>query len=242
MKPFETLGPDGRIYIHNERWNEWRDQHLAEYPCPAGKYRFEIEIEHSNHVVGDIPVEQNPHAGRYNPHYCFYHCNDWSTIFGEHPNGRRVGLTCKYRMIIESGNPDPVLGTRIPMYSTSSSLHDEPWGQNRANIFCFLWGAYWRVSQLIPFHEWHPTYPITRDREFVYMRGQPGGYPGQERAWAPLIPHAGPPVQFEMHPYHREVRNWYPEPVAVPVDELFNDLGPTTKNLMESWLEFNGIS
>jgi len=263
MKQFEIRGADGRLYIHNERWNEWRDERLAEYPCAPGKYRFEIEIEKPRLLINDVPAERNPHARPYGRHYCFYHCNDWSTIFGTHSNGSFH----KRRMIIESGNTDPVWGERITMYSTSSALENEPWGQNPANVFCYFWGGFWRVSQKTLLHEWHSAYPITRDQTFVYGRGQPGGMPGCiERAWPEdefRIPES--PVEFPLdfppdenvylEPEHPFIANWKFQPptrievivepfgpqITDPEELNFNDLPPVTRHLMESWVKFDGL-
>jgi len=257
MKPFEHVGPDNVVHIHEDNWRTWRYKRFAEYPCPEGRYRFEVHINHARRNIFTVPIVRNPHVGldefpRYDGRYCFYHCDDWSTIFEAQFNHTHGG----FRLFIESGNADPIWGERIIMFSTSSSLEDEPWGHNEANVFCYFRDHYWRVTYKELFHEWHAAYPITRDREFIYGRGQPGGYPGQERVWpdnawpryrnwrnpdvggiGPIGPIGPIEIQLEMPEIQLEMPVWNPVPTK---PELFEDLGLVTKHLMESWVEFNG--
>lgn len=171
MEYFETLGNDGRVYLHYDRWQQWRWDRLREYPCAPGKFRFDIELAYPCDRLADVPVK---HPGTHgwaglDPHTCFYECDDWSTIFGVydahlHQTGRQ-----SWRMLIESGNADPLWGERVTLFSTSCCIENEPWGQNQPNRFAFFRGKFWQVSWCQFLNEWRPPirYPLSNFDGFM---------------------------------------------------------------------------
>lgn len=157
--PFECLGDDGRVYIHQDNWRVWRDRQCQHYPRPPGRSRFDVEIAHPRNRLGDVPAERNPHSlGGFCRHTCFYSCRDWSSIFGVHTTE-----FSGHRMVVESGHHDPVWGERVRLMSTSGRLLDEPWGTNPPNRFAYFRGKYWRVTSLGPLQPWAPgeVYPLS---------------------------------------------------------------------------------
>jgi hypothetical protein len=105
MEYFETLGPDGRVYLHYERWQQWRDDRLREYPCPSGRFRFDLELAHPRERLEDVPVLYPHTHSFFDPHVCFYECDDWSTIFGvydAHLYDPEMGYVRSHRMLVES--------------------------------------------------------------------------------------------------------------------------------------------
>lgn len=169
MKEFETIGPDGLMYLHQDNWHRWRSNRLWEYPCPLGHYRFDIEIAHPRDFIDEVPVERNPHSlGGYDAWTVFYHSNNWSTIFGVHDSHSPWHFGENYRMLVESGCPDPVWGERITLMSTSSIIECEPWGHNVANKFAYFRGKYWRIIKWEFLHAWTPLYSAIRDEIGLY--------------------------------------------------------------------------
>lgn len=174
MKEFECIGPDGRTYLHNDNWLKWRHERFLQYPCPQGKFRFDITIskEMSSDRLETVPTFRNPHAFHgttlLRPTDCYYECNDWSTIYGIHENGHN-----ELRMLIESGNPDPVWGEKITFYSTSSWINQEPWGRNSPNMFVKLGNRFYLVTHSEFLHNWYETrhveYPLTNPRNTGYF-------------------------------------------------------------------------
>lgn len=155
MNEFETIGPDGKTYLHNDNWYHWRDDRLVQYPCPSGHYRFDIEIGHPRDRLEDVPVERNPHSlGGYGPHQCFYVSDNWSTIFGVHEAHRHDIDGPSHRLLVESGCSEPVWGERVRMMSTSSWIQDEPWGRNVPNKFVHFRGQFWRILKWDFLNEW----------------------------------------------------------------------------------------
>lgn len=138
--PFEHFDLHGRIWFHEDNWNRWRDERLAEYPCAPGKWRIDVNLDQPRPTIMEVPVRRNPHHHGHDPHYWFYRCANWSTIFGVHRRGDG------WRMVLESGNTDPVWGERVVIYSTSSSFPDIPWSTNHPNIFAFFRGQFWQVD------------------------------------------------------------------------------------------------
>ena len=65
-------------------------------------------------------------------------------------------------MLVESSNADPVRGERVVLYSTSSVIWNEPWGQNRANKFVFFRNRFWKVEYDEFLHRWRGNlnYPL----------------------------------------------------------------------------------
>jgi hypothetical protein len=153
MKEFETIGPDGRVYLHYQNWERWRADRMNQYPCPEGHYRFDIELTHPRLTLAEVPVEHNPHHGGYGPHACFYACDNWSTIFGVH-DAHLAGPGESLRMLVESGCPEPIWGERMLLLSTSSAIITEPWGWGIPNRFARFRGCYWRVSVAQLLHEY----------------------------------------------------------------------------------------
>ena len=166
MKPFETVGPDGRTYLHYDNWERWRNERLSEYHCPQGQYRFDIELITPRDRLEDVPVERNPHGFSHTPtvdsHYCYYNCSDWSTIYGVHDAHKHDVDGPSLRMLIESGCPEPLWGERIRLLSNFTYIAEEPWGMNVPNKFAYFRGQYWRVIMwqfLHPF-QWGVGYPL----------------------------------------------------------------------------------
>ena len=126
-------------------WENWRNDRLAEYPCEEGKWRYDIELRHPRRTLEEVPIERNPHThgGGFTGHSCFYRSGDyWSTIFPV----QRPPWDNKQRMLVESGNSNPVWGEQIELFSTSSSFQDESWGHNVANKFAYFRNAWWLVT------------------------------------------------------------------------------------------------
>lgn len=161
-KEFETIGPDGRMYIHEDNWDRWRWLRCEEYPCPQGQYRFDITLTDPRDRLEDVPVERNPHSYGHGAHECFYVCSDWSTIYGVHDAHTHNGES--YRMLVQSGCPEPIWGERITLMSTSSFIENEPWGRNPANKFAYFRGKCWRIRRSVFLHEWRPPirYPLSQ--------------------------------------------------------------------------------
>lgn len=144
MQFFECLGPDGRIYLHQDRWRQWRSERLTEYPCPEGHWRFDLELTDPRDILENVPITHNPHTN-YSGHTCFYECDDWSTIWGVHNAYRYETGHYSYRILVESGHQHP-WGERIKLLSTSSGIVTESWGRNPQNTFAYFRGYYWNVS------------------------------------------------------------------------------------------------
>ena len=198
MKYFETLGEDGRIYLHNDRWQQWREDRLREYPRQSHKFRFDLELACPASRLIDVPVRYpHTHGFGFDPHTCFYECDGWSTIFGVHDTGHET-----LRMLVESGNPEPIWGERVILLSTSSCIasciENEPWGMNPPNRFAYFRECFWQVSYSQYLQEWHPpiTYPISnRNRNMLDRTPYPEQFTDTEPA-ARLVrgPNEGPNV------------------------------------------------
>ena len=164
MKPFECLGDDDRIYLHQDNWRRWRDDRLSVHPG-EGKWRFDLELINPRETLEEVPVtNERVHYG-YPPHTCFYECSDWSTIYGVHgPHG----LNSSYRMIVESQNPEPLWGEQITLLASSTYFKCEPWGTNVPNQFAYFRRKYWQViySELL-YHEFPAGagYPLRDGRD-----------------------------------------------------------------------------
>jgi hypothetical protein len=159
MEYFETLGPDGRVYIHYDRWQEWRADKMRRYPRPHWKLRFDIEIANPRDRIQDVPVwHPNTHSwAGFDPHVCFYECDLWSTIYGVYDAHLYQTGGPSYRMLIESGNDDPIWGEPITLFSTSSCIENEPWGRNPANKFAFFRGKFWQIYHSEFLLDWHDS-------------------------------------------------------------------------------------
>jgi hypothetical protein len=164
MKEFETIGLDGRVYLHYQNWERWRADRMQQYPCPHGRYRFDIELAYPRERLEDVPVEHNPHSFGLGPHVCFYCCDNWSTIFGVHDahldNHLNVD-TPSLRMMVESGCPEPIWGERITLLSTSRAIITEPWGWGIPNRFALFRGHYWLVTVAQLLHHYHDVHLAT---------------------------------------------------------------------------------
>jgi hypothetical protein len=158
VKPFETIGSDGKVYLHYDRWERWRNDRLScDYPpLGNGKARHDIELSYPSTTLAEVPIDRNPHDTglRIHPHTartCFYSSNDWLTIFDVHevltPHGSSI------RTVVENGTDKPV-GERIRLMSTSSFLEEAPWSTNPSNYFAYFRGKYWRVTTFIPLQAW----------------------------------------------------------------------------------------
>lgn len=177
MKPFECLGPDGRVYLHYDNWQRWRAERFAEYPCPSGKYRFDIEISYPRANLTEVPIERNPHNGWFSGHACFYCSDNWSTIYGVHDAHLYQTGEESWRMLVESGNPEPLWGERITLMSTSSTIENEPWGMNPSNKFAFFRGRYWRIVHSEFMHVWtFGPNPVLAQSPARVRSGSPGDH------------------------------------------------------------------
>ena len=169
MEPFETVGPDGKVYLHYQNWERWRAERCTEYPCPPGKWRLDIEIAHPRNKLREVPVPldeferpRNPHARvllnklggvDYDSYELFYVCDDWSTIFGVHDAHRYDTNGESYRFLVESGHEQP-WGERVRLMSTSCYIVDPWWQKNYTNQFAFFRGKYWLVTFNGFLHDW----------------------------------------------------------------------------------------
>ena len=165
MEYFETLGQDGRTYLHYDRWQQWRWECLNKYPCAPGRFRFDIELAYPQDRLSSVPVRYPQTHSRTNldPHTCFYECDDWSTIYGEHDAHLYYTGGPSFRMLIESGNGDPLWGDRVTLFSTSCCIENEPWGQNPPNRFAYFRDKFWQVTWCQFLSEWRPPirYPLS---------------------------------------------------------------------------------
>lgn len=163
MKEFEVIGADGRTYLHYNNWLRWRSDRLREYPCAEGKFRFDIELAYPCYTLREVPVSRNPHSfPGMNGHTCFYECDNWSTIYGVHDAHLHEDVG-GWRMLIESGNNEPLWGEPITLFSTASCIETEPWGRNPSNRFAFFRGKFWLIKWAEFLNEWLPPirYPLT---------------------------------------------------------------------------------
>ena len=166
-----------------EAWERWRHERFIEYPCPRGKWRFDLELCHPRDNLTDVPIERNPHGMSFTGHSCFYSCDDWSTIFGvqdfsDHDFPR-------LRMLVESGHTEPIWGERIRLFSTSSYIQNEEWGSNVSNKFAYFRGKYWRVTMDHFLHRGHSElYEVMGGRITYPIRMEPYPFDG--------LPVAGP--------------------------------------------------
>lgn len=135
-------------------WLRYRsDTIYGQYPCPRGKWRFDLTLSYPRRNLEDVPIDRNPHGGGFTGHSCFYSCDDWSTIFNVCEDFYQYGEPIDYdgnvclRMVVESQCPEPIWGERIRLLSTSSYIQNEEWGTNPANKFAYFRGMYWRVVQ-----------------------------------------------------------------------------------------------
>ncbi len=138
---------------------------MHDYPIQPGKWRFTLKLEHPRQLLRSVPIERNPHSG-FDGWTCFYECADWSTIFGVEDYGDSI------KCVIESGNPEPIWGERIVLYSTSSCIVEEPWGTNRANKFAYFRGFYWRITQDLFHHDWHEMHRLMGGRVVYPIRNE----------------------------------------------------------------------
>lgn len=149
-----------------EGWQRWREDRLREYPCEWGKWRYDIELAYPAPTLEEVHIDRNPHSlGGFTGHTCFYRCGDWSSIYGvydaQHPSGESL------RMLVESGNREPLWGERVELLSTSSYFENEPWGRNRANKFAFFRGRYWRITWHQFLHRWEDIHNNQVGHPFV---------------------------------------------------------------------------
>lgn len=170
MKPFEVLGADGRIYLHHDNWDRWRDERLSVHPG-EGKWRFDLDLRNPRDTLEEVPVaNEHVHShGDFTPRTCFYECSDWSTIYDFYCCSDEP----MYRMIVESQNPEPIWGEQITLLSTSSYFKSEPWGRNTPNQFAYFRGQYWQVSwSELLYHEFPAGvgYPL-RDGRIANFNG-----------------------------------------------------------------------
>lgn len=165
MKPFECLGDDGRIYLHQDNWRRWRDERLSVHPG-EGKWRFDLQLEHPCTELEMVPVTNqrvHAHGGGFSNHTCFYECSDWSTIYGSHLFHVNDERRLIFRMIVESQNPEPLWGKRITLLSSSSYFKTDHWGHNPSNQFAYFRGQYWQITFSELLHHEFPFgvgYPI----------------------------------------------------------------------------------
>ncbi len=186
-------------------WEQWRHDRFLEYPCPRGKWRFDLELMYPRDTLEEVPIERNPHThgGGFTGHTCFYSGDDWSTIFGVHDFSEVVlppteqqwtpdlhGMQPCLRMLVESGNTEPLWGERIRLFSTSGCIQDEEWGRNVANKFAFFRGQYWRITM----------------NHFLHN--------GYSELWDVMGGRIHPPIR--QNPYHNGV------PVAGPRGNVYN--------------------
>ena len=160
-------------------WLRYRsDTIYGQYPCPRGKWRFDLTLSYPRRNLTDVPIERNPHShgGGFTGHSCFYSCDDWSTIFdvfvgweNDEPN---------LRMIVESECPEPIWGERIRLFSTSSTIQDEEWGHNQANKFAFFRGCYWRVHDHFLHNGYSELYDVMGGRINYPIRMEPYPFDG----------------------------------------------------------------
>ena len=154
---------DGKTYLHYENWVKYRKELCDYYPCQRGKFRADVELIRPTLFLPDVKVDRNPHnLGGFEAHACFYACDDWTTIFDIQDDISWLDGTESIRFIMESGNPEPIKGERAIIYSTSSTVWNEPWGRNKSNHFAFFRNRFWFVSHIEFLHEWkgNLNYPL----------------------------------------------------------------------------------
>lgn len=145
------MGADGRVYLHYDNWYRWIDDRTREYPMPEGHHRLDIQLCYPRSTLEQVPITRDPHGGL-GGHVCYYKSENWSTIFGAHSFNEGND----FKMLVESGCPDPVWGEKITLFSTSCTICDEPWGRNQANKFAFFRNQYWRVISDRLLEPWTP--------------------------------------------------------------------------------------
>jgi hypothetical protein len=173
MEYFETLGPDGRVYLHYDRWQQWRNDRMREYPqYPRAfrRYRIDIELVHPRQSLAEVPLQHLT-----NSNICYYESDDWSTIYGVHDAHAYETEEQSWRMLVESGNDDPLWGEPITLFGTSGYIHDEPWGRNPANRFAYFRGMFWQVRWCEFLQPWSPGYnrPLSNFRPHWMRRQRP---------------------------------------------------------------------
>lgn len=144
------------------------------YPQQRGKFRCFVDLYGPFNFLSDVPFSRHAHDPYYKYHYC---CDDWSTIFNIKPYSMD-GLQ-HYCATLESNNLSPVFGERVILFSTSSTIWDEPWGMNKANVFAFFRDAIYGVNPIVFEGHWkgNISYPLwDRIHSRVTNTTLPGNY------------------------------------------------------------------
>lgn len=130
---------------------------LETYPQQKGKFRCFADLYGPFNFLSDVPFDYSAHYPR---DKYYYICDDWSTIFSVN-NYKKDGLE-HYCCCLESSNESPILGERVILFSTSSSIWNEPWGQNKANVYAYFRDNIYGVDPIIFLGRWKGNlrYPL----------------------------------------------------------------------------------
>jgi len=156
MHSFETIGEDGRLYMHYDNWTAFRERWMWENPRSENQFRFDLELVTPGDRLEQLPVDRVPH---HPPTLCFYECDEWCVRLGpfdaHHPSGESL------RVIVESGCRADC--EQITLFSTSNTIENESWGLNKANKFVKFRGQYWYVKWHQFLQPWAPPirYPLS---------------------------------------------------------------------------------
>lgn len=109
---------------------------------------FQLSCELINEpaiFLSNVKCERNPHSFGHVSQCCWYSCDEWRILDEQH----KLVLNSKCE------------GERVILYSTSSTIWNEPWGQNAPNQFIFWKNRFYRMNKVEWVGEWtNHGYPL----------------------------------------------------------------------------------
>ena len=141
MWPFECIGPDGQIYLHNDNWKTFLKERDSEYPHNWEHRRAILTLCLPRDEFRQIPgVTDNTVLN--------FKDDELSTIFQPYPAHLRTGSNPdgkeSFNLIVEDGHINP-LGELLVLFSTGDSFFDFDPFEGKPERFAYWRNKYWRV-------------------------------------------------------------------------------------------------
>ena len=150
MYDFESIGADGNIFINMNRWRDFTQHKMNEYPHNWLHRRLLVLLHSPRNDLGQIPLPQifnflpPPRTIVQNT------SSDWSVIFDVYPAYTRTdsdpeGKLPSHRMFLENKHPKPTYGEPVVLFGTG-----EGFGEVQTR-FAFFRGLFWFCEEMIDY-------------------------------------------------------------------------------------------
>lgn len=138
MLEFETIGVDGKTYMHYDKWHAWRNEWMNRHPERPGQFNLNIGFKYwgSDLNLYSHTIEK-----------LYYEYDKWaivSDVYNAHVSHIHQDVVSDktYRFLIRNDVP----GEQVMVNCDCSSIVNEPWGKYHGTRFILFREQWWQVT------------------------------------------------------------------------------------------------